>query len=79
MSVEKPIWEHTKINNNNNVIKEIVKCDCVQGGPPRQERNASIKASFANCSDIALNNLVELIQEDTQDCLGIVKQSKGIS
>ncbi|CAB4042892.1 Hypothetical predicted protein, partial [Paramuricea clavata] len=51
------------------VIKEIVKCDCVPGGLPRQERNASIKASFANCNDSALNNLVELIQEDTEDCL----------
>ena len=59
-----------------NVIKEIVKCDCVPGGSPRQERNASTKANFANCSDSALNNLVELIQEDTQDCLGIVKTIK---
>jgi hypothetical protein len=38
-----------------NVIKEIVKCDCVPGGSPRQERNASIKASFANCCGSALN------------------------
>jgi hypothetical protein len=59
-----------------NVIKEIVQCDFVPGGPPRQERSASIKASFANCSDSALNNLVELIQEDTQDCLGIEKTIK---
>lgn len=29
-----------------------------------------------NCSESALDNLVELIQEDTQDCLGIVKTIK---
>ena len=44
--------------------------------PPQQEKSACIKASFANCSESALNNLVEIIQEDTQDCLGIVKTIK---
>ena len=59
-----------------NVIKEIVNSDCMPGVPPQQEKSACIKASFANCSESALNNLVEMIQEDTQDCLGIVKTIK---
>ena len=59
-----------------NVIKEIVSSDCVPGVPPYQENNASIKASLVNCSDSSVDNLVELIQEDTPDCLGVVKTIK---
>ena len=46
------------------------------GVPLYQENNASIKASFVNCSESSVDNLVELIQEDTPDCLGVVKTSK---
>ena len=59
-----------------NVIREIVNRDCVPGVPLCQENNASIKASFVNCSESSVDNLVELIQEDTPDCLGAVKTSK---
>ena len=41
-----------------------------------QEINASIKASFVNCSESSVDNLVELIQEDKSDCLGVVKTAK---
>ncbi len=60
-----------------NVIKEIVNSDCMPGvPPPHQEKSAYIKASFANSSENARNNLVQMIQEGTQDCLGIVKTVK---
>ena len=50
--------------------------DCVPGVPLCQENNALIKASFVNCSGSSVDDLVELIQEDTPDCLGVVKTIK---
>ena len=41
------------------------------GVPLCQEINASIKASFVNCSESSVDNLVELIQENASDCLDV--------
>ena len=58
-------------------VREIVNSDCVTGVPLCQENDASIKASFVNCSEISVDNLAEPIQEDTSDCLGVVKTVKN--